>query len=82
MSNRVMLATLQCLFEMARDDQPAELTAVAAELGLRCSELDRVLNALERADLVDAERLRLTMAGLAVAASLPAQLIETRAAAA
>ncbi|MBI4954491.1 MAG: hypothetical protein HY908_20875 [Myxococcales bacterium] len=67
--NRIQLATLQLLYKLAREDRPADLSLLAAELGQTCVVLDRVLGELEKAGLADAERVRLTMAGLAVAAS-------------
>lgn len=67
--NRIQLATLQLLYKMAREDRPADLGALAAELGQTCVAMDRVLGELEKAGLADAERVRLTMSGLALAAS-------------
>lgn len=67
--NRIQLATLQLLYKLAREDRPADLSLLAAELGQTCASLDRVLGELDRAGLADAERVRLTMAGLAFAAS-------------
>lgn len=61
------MQALHVLYRLARRDRPAELATLAAALGLRCAEADRLLTELERAGLVDADRVRLTMAGLAVA---------------
>ncbi len=62
-------AALQVLYKLARTDQPADLSLVAAELGVTCVAADQLLRALERAGLVDSERVRLTLSGLAVAVS-------------
>ena len=67
--NRLQLATLQLLYKLAREDRPADLAVVAAQLGQTCSTIDRVLVELEAAGLADADRVRLTMQGLVLAAS-------------
>ena len=71
MTNDLMLATVRCLFDMAREDRPAELGRLASRLALSCRQTDAILHELERAGLADAERVRLTMPGLAVAVALP-----------
>ncbi len=69
MINRTQLAALQTLFDMARQDRLADLSLLANELGLTCVQADRLLEQLHRAGLVDGDRVRLTMAGLTVAAT-------------
>jgi Mn-dependent DtxR family transcriptional regulator len=67
MMNATQLEVLRTLYELARDDRPADLALVAAALGLSCVRADAVLGELEAAGLVDGERVRLTMTGLAIA---------------
>lgn len=64
---------LRILFDLARDDRPADLAVVAAELGKGCVETDAILERLAQAGFVDADRVRLTMMGLTVAVSSPAR---------
>ena len=72
MPNRTQLRALLVLYRLARDDRPAELHALAAALGLRCAPTDGLLRELERMGLADADRVRLTLSGLALAVALPA----------
>jgi len=65
--------TLRILFDLAQDDRPADLAVVSAELGRSCVETDAILEHLAEAGFVDADRVRLTMMGLTVAASAPAR---------
>jgi len=67
MINRTQLAALQTLLALARGGCPADLSLLAAELGLSCVQTDQLLEQLQLAGLVDSDRVRLTMAGLAVA---------------
>jgi hypothetical protein len=67
--NHTHLAVLRVLFEMARDDRHADLVLIADELELSCVETDMLLDDLDRGGLLDAERARLTMAGLVLAVS-------------
>ena len=69
MMNATQLEVLRTLYDLARDDRPADLALVASALGMSCVQVDAVLSALEHAGLVDGERVRLTMTGLAVAVS-------------
>ena len=71
MINRAQQAVLRVLFTMASEGCPADRFLLAAELGLSDREVDVVLEQLDRAGLVDARRVRLTMIGLAVAVNLP-----------
>lgn len=66
-------AALQVLYNFARHDQPADLSLLAAELGVTCVAADALLRELEQAGLVDSERVRLTLPGLAVAVSSDAR---------
>ncbi|MFT3926011.1 MAG: hypothetical protein QM778_25935 [Myxococcales bacterium] len=63
---------LRALFQLALADCPADAGSVARLLGLRASQVAQALVELDVQGLVDAERARLTMRGLAVAAGLPA----------
>ena len=67
MINRTQLAALQTLLNLARGGCSADLSMLAAELGLSCVQADQLLEQLDLAGLVDSDRVRLTMAGLAVA---------------
>jgi hypothetical protein len=73
---------LRALYALAADDRHADLSLVASAIGASCVETDRQLAVLERAGLVDADRVRLTLVGLALAVSLsePAARHATRAA--
>lgn len=67
--NQTHQAALQVLYHLAREDAPADLVVVAEMLGLSCVEADDVLAQLEQGGWVDADRVRLTMSGLVIAAS-------------
>jgi Mn-dependent DtxR family transcriptional regulator len=67
MMSNAQRAVVRELYRLARSDRPADLGLLARRLGLSCVETDRVLGWLEGAGLVDAERVRLTLAGLAIA---------------
>ncbi len=67
--NPTQQAALKVLFKLAREDKPADLSLIAAHLGLSCVETDRLLNDLARLGLVDPDRVRLTMSGLVLAVS-------------
>lgn len=82
MVKRIHVAALQALFHLARQDRPADLCVLAQELGLSCAQTDRLLAELDVAGLADAEAVRLTLAGLAVAVSAPRLRRRERAAAA
>jgi Mn-dependent DtxR family transcriptional regulator len=69
MMNPTHSAALKLLYTLAAEDRHANLALVASELNLSCVEADRLLAELDSAGLVDAERVRLTMAGLVVAVS-------------
>jgi Mn-dependent DtxR family transcriptional regulator len=69
MLNPTHRATLRLMYTLAAEDRHANLALIAAELQLSCVEVDRVLVELDRAGLVDADRVRLTLAGLAFAVS-------------
>jgi|RhiMetdeSRZDD1v2_1073273.scaffolds.fasta_scaffold2061521_2 hypothetical protein len=61
---------LRLLYTLAAEDRAADLGIVAGMLGLSCVETDRLLMRLECAGLVDAERVRLTLVGLALAVNI------------
>jgi Mn-dependent DtxR family transcriptional regulator len=69
--NHYHRTALKAVFRCASQDLHADLSMVADELGLSCVRTDHILEQLAHAGLVDADRVRLTLAGLAVAASLP-----------
>lgn len=64
---------LLVLYNLARQDEHADLAIVAERLGLSCVQADEALVSLERRGLVDADRVRLTMTGLVVAVSADAR---------
>ncbi len=64
---------LLVLYNLARQDERADLALVAERLGVSCVQADEVLTSLERRGLVDADRVRLTMAGLVLAVSADAR---------
>lgn len=61
---------LQAIFSMSSEGLPISRTTLARRLGLKAPVLHRHLAALERSGLIDGQRLRLTLPGLAVAASM------------
>jgi hypothetical protein len=65
-------AVLTCLLARARAGQRTSVAALGRALGASLGDSHRRLVALDRAGLVDAGRVRLTLAGLAVAVSLGA----------
>jgi Mn-dependent DtxR family transcriptional regulator len=58
-------ALLAVLFDMARGDCHATVLRLARQTGLTRPQVEEVLARLDRRGLVDAERVRLTMSGLA-----------------
>lgn len=69
MDTNTNLSVLLALFELARQNRPAHVERVAGRLGLDTDATRRALRALEARGLADAMRVRLTLAGLAVASS-------------
>lgn len=63
-------AVLLALFDLTRLGRAADADRLAGRLGLDREGIVEALAALDRAGLVDAGRVRMTMAGLALAASL------------
>lgn len=61
---------LQAIFSMSSQGLAISRTTLARRLGLKPPVLNRHLAALERSGLIDGQRLRLTLPGLAVAASM------------
>ncbi len=70
--DRASSQVLRALFELARADRSADAGSVARLLGLRTSEVGALLVRLDALGLVRAERARLTLSGLAMAARLEA----------
>jgi hypothetical protein len=68
-STRVLIT----LFSRYSKSRPVTRSQLARSLGLSTVELERVLAELERAECVDAARLRLTLRGLAVAVACAAE---------
>lgn len=68
--NAAQLAIVVRLYRLARTDRPASLARLARDLQSPADELARELAILDRAGLVDAARVRLTLSGLCVAASV------------
>ncbi|MSP24764.1 MAG: hypothetical protein EXR75_06280 [Myxococcales bacterium] len=69
MVNHTHQLVLRTLLDMGRANELLELRSLAKRIGTSCTCTLDVLGVLEGAGLVDADRVRLTMAGLAVAAS-------------
>lgn len=62
---------LRALFELAQLDRPASAGSVGRAIDMRPADVARVLLVLDARKLVVAERARLTLKGLAVAARVP-----------
>jgi DNA-binding IclR family transcriptional regulator len=67
--NSTLSSVLHALFVLASQDHHATILRVAKKTGLSRAEVETSLAALDRAGLVDADRVRLTLPGLAYAAS-------------
>ncbi len=72
MNNTAQHAVLFALFTLAKRDRHATVLRLVEETGQGRAVVEASLQALERAGLVDQERVRLTMGGLAAAALLGA----------
>ena len=72
MNNTAQHAVLFALFQLAKSDRPATVIRLVAETGHGRPVVEATLRSLDRAGLADAERVRLTMQGLATAAILGA----------
>lgn len=72
MTNTAHHAVLFALLDMARKDQAATVIRVMQATTLARPEVESLLGMLDRAGLVDSERVRLTLQGLAVAMTLGA----------
>lgn len=64
------LAIVVRLYRLGRTDRPASLARLARDLQRPAEHLAEDLAILDRAGLVDATRVRLTLSGLCVAASV------------
>jgi Mn-dependent DtxR family transcriptional regulator len=62
------LRTLDALFHLATGDVPATALRLAEQLGASPTQTRAMLGALAQRGLADADRCRLTFAGLAIAA--------------
>ncbi len=71
MLNQTQLTALQLLYAFGRAEQTADLRVLAEHIELSCRDTDRILGQLESVGLVDADRVRLTLAGLTVAVACP-----------
>lgn len=69
---QLLFAILDALLTLARSDHPARVDNVAGRLGVRSARVAGALLHLERRELVDASRVRLTLRGLAAATALRA----------
>lgn len=74
MQNSVLARVLVTMLDQAQLSRPPGRTRLASLLGFGLEEVDRALALLERQGLADAARVRLTFAGLTVAASARAAL--------
>ena len=57
------------LYALARDTVPASLSVVATRTGYSLAQVERALRRLDTLGLADADRVRLTLVGLASAVS-------------
>lgn len=67
---RLLGATLLALFDLARANVPASVERLGGRLGASDDRIRRALARLERDGLADAERVRLSLLGLAIATRL------------
>jgi Mn-dependent DtxR family transcriptional regulator len=66
-SRKLHVAIVQQLFELTSRNDQVSVGLLSERLGLRLKVVAQALSDLHEAQLVDATRLRLTLAGLAVA---------------
>lgn len=66
---QTLSSVLHALYVLASQDHHATILRVAKKTGLTRAEVETALAALDRAGLADADRVRLTLPGLAYAAS-------------
>lgn len=64
-----LLLVLSALYRLNRDNLPVNVTTIAITIGARRAAVACRISELHDLGLIDAERLRLTMAGLAVTAA-------------
>jgi Mn-dependent DtxR family transcriptional regulator len=67
MKNELFASVLHHLYQLASADSAATVIRLARATGASREEVEAALDALDRAGLVDRERVRLTMAGLTIA---------------
>ncbi len=71
--NATHQAVLVTLLDFAQNDRHATVLRLADALELPRATIDHALLQLDRAGLVDAARVRLSLFGLAMAAAMPAR---------
>jgi hypothetical protein len=72
---KLALALLVSLYDFARADLVADLDTLAGRLAVRRERVETALAHLEERRLADADRIRLTLTGLAVAVGLRAESV-------
>lgn len=70
MDKNTMVSVLVALFDLARMNRPANVERIAGRLGITVEDARAALRGLEARGLADALRARLTLTGLALAASV------------
>jgi hypothetical protein len=78
MQNPSVAIVLRAIYRASAHTRPVSRQRLALELRLPGAEVDRVVDALSRGGLVDPERLRLTLPGLAVAVASAREPLEAR----
>jgi hypothetical protein len=73
MNDTAQLAVLVALFDLAKTDRAATVLRLVDATGLTRDEVTASLAKLDRAGYADAERVRLSMPGLAAAAMISAR---------
>lgn len=75
MPKNLLISTLKQLFTLSSAGEPPCFVQLCEQLALPALVVSEALDQLETRGLVDAERLRLTMRGLAIAVSLGARVV-------
>lgn len=78
MTEQMLHAVLYALYALAQADRPADAGSIARAAHLTTTQAAQALIELERCQLVDASRARLTMRGLAMAVSRSAKVAAER----
>ena len=74
MQNTDALSALHAIFTLQKDDHPVTIASLARHLQISRTDVTEALDLLATCGLCDAERVRLTMRGLAVAANHDARI--------